>query len=196
VAFALGLRQGEALGLPWDAVNLDAGTLTVRQALQRQTGAGLVIVEPESQAGRRTISVPRPLIDALLRGSCDCPQPLVGSWRLWWYSRASGRSSNFSRSPASFSSSSRASAGGGVEKLPWHVDPVDAPMGQTSLHRRLDADGVVGEEQCVDVEVERYRRSSLPGQAVMSCSAALFGWSSSAFPRCGDYQTNGQRRAV
>src|SRR5664280_901535 len=38
VALALGLRQGEALGLPWAAVDLDAGTLTVRQALQRQTG--------------------------------------------------------------------------------------------------------------------------------------------------------------
>ncbi|WP_242606942.1 site-specific integrase [Protofrankia symbiont of Coriaria ruscifolia] len=36
VALAIGLRQGEALGLPWDAVDLDAGTLTVRQALQRR----------------------------------------------------------------------------------------------------------------------------------------------------------------
>ncbi len=35
---ALGLRQGEALGLLWDAVDLDAGTLTVRRALQRQAG--------------------------------------------------------------------------------------------------------------------------------------------------------------
>ncbi len=65
VAFALGLRQGEALGLPWSAVDLDAGTLTVRQALQRQAGAGLVFVEPKSRAGRRTISLPRPLVDAL-----------------------------------------------------------------------------------------------------------------------------------
>ncbi len=38
VALALGLRQGEALGLLWDAVDLDAGTLTVRRALQRQAG--------------------------------------------------------------------------------------------------------------------------------------------------------------
>lgn len=65
VAFALGLRQGEVLGLPWDAVDLDAGTLTVRQALQRRAGVGLVIVEPKSRAGRRTISLPRPLVDAL-----------------------------------------------------------------------------------------------------------------------------------
>jgi hypothetical protein len=36
VALSLGLRQGEALGIAWDAVDLDAGTLTVRQALQRR----------------------------------------------------------------------------------------------------------------------------------------------------------------
>jgi integrase len=65
VALALGLRQGEALGLPWSAVDLEAGTVTVRQALQRQPGVGLVIVEPKSQAGRRTISIPQPLVEAL-----------------------------------------------------------------------------------------------------------------------------------
>ncbi len=65
VALALGLRQGEALGLLWDAVDLDAGTLTVRRALQRQKGKGLVLVEPKSRAGRRTMKLPAPLRDAL-----------------------------------------------------------------------------------------------------------------------------------
>jgi len=89
VALALGLRQGEALGLPWDAVDLDStpATLTVRQALQRRawahgcddpkscglarrcpqrTGGGLVIVHPKSRAGRRTIVLP-PSLAADLR---------------------------------------------------------------------------------------------------------------------------------
>jgi integrase len=35
VALALGLRQGEALGLRWQHVDLDTGTLTVRWQLQR-----------------------------------------------------------------------------------------------------------------------------------------------------------------
>ena len=35
VAVSIGLRQGEALGLRWDAVDLDAKTLHVRVALQR-----------------------------------------------------------------------------------------------------------------------------------------------------------------
>ncbi len=65
VALALGLRQGEALGLTWDAVDLDVGTLTVRQALQRQPGKGLVFVQPKPRAGRRTVALPGPLRDAL-----------------------------------------------------------------------------------------------------------------------------------
>jgi integrase len=38
VATALGLRQGEALGLRWQDVDFDAGTLSVRQALERSGG--------------------------------------------------------------------------------------------------------------------------------------------------------------
>jgi integrase len=86
VALALGLRQGEALGLTWPALDLDAGTLSVRQALQRQPwthgcaetdqcgparkcperrGGGLILVPPKSRAGRRTIALPKPLIELL-----------------------------------------------------------------------------------------------------------------------------------
>jgi integrase len=65
VALALGLRQGESLGLPWDAVDLETGTLTVRQALQRQPGGGLVLVPPKSRAGRRVIPMPTQLVEAL-----------------------------------------------------------------------------------------------------------------------------------
>ena len=65
MALSLGLRQGEALGLAWDAVDLDAGVLTVRQALQRLTGHGLVMVEPKSVAGRRSIALPAPLVEGL-----------------------------------------------------------------------------------------------------------------------------------
>lgn len=112
VALALGLRQGEALGLKWPDIVTEwhhgcsetnpcgtrpedcprrhaTGTLTVRRAIQRQTwqhgcgsdgacgrkrgadcprrhGGGLIVVEPKSRAGRRVISLPPPLIPALL----------------------------------------------------------------------------------------------------------------------------------
>jgi integrase len=65
VALALGLRQGEALGLRWEDVDLDESTLTVRHALQRVKGQGLVLVEPKSTAGRRTLVLPAPLVDGL-----------------------------------------------------------------------------------------------------------------------------------
>ncbi|MCA0329542.1 MAG: site-specific integrase [Actinobacteria bacterium] len=65
IALALGLRQGEALGLQWRDLDLDAPTLTVRRALQRQRGHGLVLVEPKSRAGRRTITLPEPVVELL-----------------------------------------------------------------------------------------------------------------------------------
>ncbi len=65
VALALGLRQGEALGLQWSDIDLDAPSLTVRRALQRQRGKGLVLVEPKSRSGRRTIALPEPVVELL-----------------------------------------------------------------------------------------------------------------------------------
>lgn len=64
VALSLGLRQGEALGLKWDAVDLDAGTLDVRAALQR-IGKTWQLVEPKSSRSRRTIALPDVAIVAL-----------------------------------------------------------------------------------------------------------------------------------
>ncbi len=94
VGLALGLRQGEALGLQWPDVDLDDGTLRIRRQLQRLTwqhgcvkpsecvhprsgkpnrGAdcpqrrdgGLVIAEPKSKAGRRMIALPVQLVQEL-----------------------------------------------------------------------------------------------------------------------------------
>lgn len=62
VALSLGLRQGEALGLRWENVDLDEGTLAVRQSLGRVTGEGLVLGPVKSRAGRRTIKLPAQLL--------------------------------------------------------------------------------------------------------------------------------------
>ena len=63
VAVGVGLRLGEALGLPWDAVNLDAGKLSVRQTLERG-GEHPRLGEPKSTRSRRTIWLPRIVIAA------------------------------------------------------------------------------------------------------------------------------------
>jgi integrase len=65
LAVTTGMRQGELLGLRWQDVDLDAGRLAVRQALQRQRGNGLVFVEPKTPRSRRTIVLSRLAIAAL-----------------------------------------------------------------------------------------------------------------------------------
>ncbi len=86
VALALGLRQGEALGLCWSDVDLEAGALTVRRQLQwrtwshgcagacgrglagrcpRRHGGGPVLTSPKSRAGRRSMVLPAPLVAEL-----------------------------------------------------------------------------------------------------------------------------------
>lgn len=54
-----GMRRGEALGLTWDAVDLDAGTLSIRRALVDVTGTGQdvrpVWSDPKTASGARLI---------------------------------------------------------------------------------------------------------------------------------------------
>ena len=57
LCLAMGLRQGEALGLKWEDVDLDAGTLQIRRALQRIEGE-YRLVEPKSSRSRRTLALP------------------------------------------------------------------------------------------------------------------------------------------
>lgn len=65
VALALGLRQGEALGLRWEDVDLDAGVLHVRQTLMRVKGQGIVFGTPKSANSRRTLAIPPTLLAEL-----------------------------------------------------------------------------------------------------------------------------------
>jgi integrase len=104
VALALGLRQGEALGLSWDDVDLEQGILTVRRALQRHTSrhgcggscgqrsvadcperipGGLVLVEPKSRAGRRRVALPAPLVERLRSHRHDQRKQRLLAGSLW-----------------------------------------------------------------------------------------------------------------
>jgi integrase len=64
-----GRRQGEALGLKWSDIDLDAGTLRVNRQLQRVRRDGeksgqLVFSEPKN-ASRRTVGLPQRAVEAL-----------------------------------------------------------------------------------------------------------------------------------
>ena len=58
VALSLGLRQGEALGLRWRDVDLDAGALHIRVGLQWIHTQEPRLVEPKTSRSRRTLPVP------------------------------------------------------------------------------------------------------------------------------------------
>jgi integrase len=62
-ALALGYRQGEALGVQWPDVDLERGTLTVRQALQRVDGKLQCV--PTKSDKVHTINLPAVTISAL-----------------------------------------------------------------------------------------------------------------------------------
>lgn len=64
VAVAMGLRQGEALGLRWEDVDFAGGTLRVRYALQR-IDRKFELVEPKTQKSRRTLYLPALTLTAL-----------------------------------------------------------------------------------------------------------------------------------
>ncbi|MGI8422981.1 MAG: tyrosine-type recombinase/integrase [Chloroflexota bacterium] len=73
VAMAMGLRQGEALGLRWADVDFTAGELHVRQTLVRVMERGddgkdharLVIAEPKTDRSRRSLHLPAVSVAAL-----------------------------------------------------------------------------------------------------------------------------------
>jgi integrase len=83
VGLALGLRQGEVLGLWWEDVDLEAGTLRVRRALQRQRVEGLVFTEPKTYRSRRTVSLPGPLVDALRAQRSRQNQERLAAGSMW-----------------------------------------------------------------------------------------------------------------
>lgn len=67
VTLFTGMREGEVCGLPWDAVDFEAGTITIAQQLQKgkEAGSGYFISTTKSDKSR-TIT-PAPFVMKLLR---------------------------------------------------------------------------------------------------------------------------------
>jgi integrase len=61
-----GMRLGEALGLKWDDIDVAGRRLVIRRALQRQTGSGLLFVEPKTSRSRRTVHLTALAVEALV----------------------------------------------------------------------------------------------------------------------------------
>jgi len=104
LALALGLRQGEALGLKWNDVNLDAGQLIVRRNRLRpkwEHGCGGTCgrqrrgscpqryntrpetAETKSRAGRRAIGLPPQLVELLRHHRDEQERERIAARDLW-----------------------------------------------------------------------------------------------------------------
>jgi integrase len=59
-----GMRRGELLAPTWQNADLDAKVIRVRAALE-ETTAGVVVKEPKTKAGKRDITLPEIVVDAL-----------------------------------------------------------------------------------------------------------------------------------
>ena len=67
LAVGTGMRQGELLGLKWEDVDLEAGTLQVRRTLSTATGGGFRFGAPKTAKSRRSVKLPGAAISALKR---------------------------------------------------------------------------------------------------------------------------------
>ncbi|TCJ21581.1 tyrosine-type recombinase/integrase, partial [Nocardioides jejuensis] len=65
IALALGLRQGEALGLRWEDVDLEDNVLRVRVGLQRRKGKGLILGDLKTKGSRRDLALGDKLVRIL-----------------------------------------------------------------------------------------------------------------------------------
>jgi integrase len=65
VALFTGMRLGEVLALRWGNVDLDGKIIKVREALEQTARFGVRFKAPKSKAGRRDVTLPDILVDAL-----------------------------------------------------------------------------------------------------------------------------------
>lgn len=85
VAVLSGLRVGELLGLCWEDVDLDKGSVRVRRQLVRPR-SGLRFGTPKREASRRSVSIRRTAVDALRRHRARQLEERLAAgsaWRGW-----------------------------------------------------------------------------------------------------------------
>ncbi len=67
LALTTGMRQGELLGLKWEDVEMESGTLHVRRTLSTAMGEGFSFNPPKTSKSRRSIKIPQLALQSLRR---------------------------------------------------------------------------------------------------------------------------------
>jgi integrase len=67
LALATGMREGELLALHWQEIDLEKRVLQVRYTVGYINHQGIVISEPKTENGRRSITLPQFAVDELRR---------------------------------------------------------------------------------------------------------------------------------
>jgi integrase len=89
VALALGLREGEALGLKWSDIDLEGRTLNVKRTLARIGGkrygakGKLVLSEPKTARSRRSVALPDFVVKALKVHRSQQAAARLGAGSAW-----------------------------------------------------------------------------------------------------------------
>jgi integrase len=80
LAVTTGMRQGELLGLKWEDVDMETGTLQVRRTLSTATGSGIRFGAPKTAKSRRSIRIPELALSSLRRHRRSQLQERIGLW--------------------------------------------------------------------------------------------------------------------
>jgi integrase len=67
VALVTGMRRGELLGLHWQDLDLERGSIHVRRSINRVGTFGLIVSEPKTARSRRKIMLPHFVLEVLRR---------------------------------------------------------------------------------------------------------------------------------
>jgi len=91
-----GLRLGEALGLRWEDIDLDAGMGAVRQTVHQEKGKGMVTGPPKTHKSRRPFYLAVSVVKALRRLQLQKKEQCLaagGTWNVkgFVFSTASGK---------------------------------------------------------------------------------------------------------
>jgi integrase len=85
LALTTGMRQGELLGLHWQDIDFDHGTLQVRRSVSRVRGQGYKELEPKTPSSRRMLALPQFVLEMLKQHRIDqdeLRQKAGGEWQV------------------------------------------------------------------------------------------------------------------